>query len=77
MRCHADLTMTLLILRVCRRRSLTSFVQDICGKARKKNDGSGDRAIRLKCENQRGWRSAYGNGPVSTDDGVTRLSDWK
>ena len=50
---------------------------DDCGKARRKNDGSVDRAIRLKYENQRDWRSAYGDGPVSTDDGVTRLSDRK
>ena len=48
-----------------------------CGEARRKNDGSVDRAIRLKCENEFDWWSAYGDGPVGTDDGVTRLSDRK
>ena len=52
-------------------------VTTYCRKARRKNDGIVDRAIRLKFENQFDWRSAYGDGPVSTDDSVTRLSDRK
>ena len=50
---------------------------DNCGEARRKNDGRVDRAILLKCENKFDWWSAYGDGTISTDDGVTRLSDRK